>query len=185
MPGIAIGQATVSAMQNAVEEGDEFTEQCNLAHGAVEPPAHLLRLNQFQHQRPKRCLYARHKQCGRQTLPGDVGNREGRLCLAEPNHVVVVSPDDTKRLRCGCNFKSGHVRDGFGKEILLDLSSFAELFLSPGLLAHQIAMPRDLGLNLFEQMGVLPGLLDKVGRAASHGFDGQIDGAPGGHHQHR
>ena len=31
---------------------------------------------------------------------------------------------------------------------------------------------------------VFPRLGDEVRRAAAHGFDGQIDGAPGGHHNH-
>ena len=29
---------------------------------------------------------------------------------------------------------------------------------------------------------VIPGLLDEVARAAAHGFDGELDGTPGGHH---
>ncbi len=33
-----------------------------------------------------------------------------------------------------------------------------------------------------EQAGVVPGLLNEVARAAAHGFDGDVDGAPGGHH---
>ena len=49
-------------------------------------------------------------------------------------------------------------------------------------------MRRRYGLGLFanrgEQALVVPGLLDEIAGAAAHGFDREVDAAPGGHHDH-
>ena len=36
-----------------------------------------------------------------------------------------------------------------------------------------------------QEPGVIPRLLDKIPRAAAHGFDGQINARPGRHHDYR
>ncbi len=49
----------------------------------------------------------------------------------------------------------------------------------------QGAMQFDLGAQDCEQAFVLPRLLDEIAGAATHGFDGQPNIAPGRHHDHR
>ena len=51
--------------------------------------------------------------------------------------------------------------------------------------ALQSAMQFDLRAQDRQQALILPWLLDEVARAAAHGFDGQSDVAPRGHHDHR
>jgi hypothetical protein len=43
----------------------------------------------------------------------------------------------------------------------------------------------DLGAQDGQQAGVLPGFLHEVARSPAHGFDGDVDAGPGGHHHHR
>jgi len=45
MPGIAIGDATRFAVQNAIKEGDKLAGWRNLAQSIVEAPAQFLRFN--------------------------------------------------------------------------------------------------------------------------------------------
>ena len=78
----------------------------------------------------------------------------------------------------GCVIESFHSAQVARKQLLLHVGGDFELRFAP---------PLGIGLlaNGCHNAVVVPGLLNEVAGAASHGLHGKIDIAPGGHHDHR
>ena len=99
--------------------------------------------------------------------------------LAGDEHVGVGRPDlrDQFQHRLHGGRAGDKLRHAFGAQqavFQFQLARAAQRLVQLGVNADQREQPL-----------VLPGLLDEVARAALDAFDGQIDVAPGGHHDHR
>src|SRR6185312_16019139 len=150
-------------------------------NGLVDAMTERSGIVQFRRQHANRCLQVGHEKRRSHALSHYIGNAQGKRTLVEANDVVVIAAHCARSLRGG-GYRHSCRRAGIARhEPTLDLRGVLLFFLFAEPLLPEHAGTLNLLAKHAQQLRVVPGLLDKVARAAMHGLDRKLNRAPGGH----
>ena len=103
----------------------------------------------------------------------------------EADGVEAIAADAGGRLPRCRQLEAVHLRQRRRQQRPLDAARLVQLPRLPQHTRAPFAPGRDLVVQQRDERRVVPRLLNEVPDAAAHGFDGEVDRAPAGHHDDR